>query len=164
MRIKKKLILILTLFSPFINSCGYDPDRDNPTIIRKGEECTITVHDSDHNALSVYVYYNDYDWTFYDEQHTEILITETITLIPKSSIKLTTEDFLVRVGYSVIEFESSIEENIAKNNYDIFENEIRSATKYTFCFIVPSEYNGKKFTDISFTMKVLHSYRFCPDL
>lgn len=144
-----------------IHACGGDRFKDNPFVIGIGQNLSITLS-NENNNLHFYIYYNEHEYKYCDESESEMFMMETVTFVPEGVLKLTSQDFVMISNYSKQRYDTLISENIEKKGYNIFGNEIRSETKYTFCFIVPTDFNGQKINDISYTMFIFNKFSLCP--
>ena len=135
---KKRIFFIMALvgiFAILFSGCGPDRNSDNPNLFFLGENCKI-FRDSKYVAT---VTYNSYSDEEIEDSIDEVLLIETVTIEPVVPIELKIEDFLLRIGYEFYDndndgYHTSIEYNILKNQYDIFENVvITEAVTYSFC-------------------------------
>ncbi len=153
---KLKIMICILLASLLVlTSCG--PHAKNPDVINLNESCNIYNGDD----LLAIVSYDDFNSENIMGQTDSVLIIETLTIAPIGSIKLQKNDFLLEIwyeDYSNIEegYKTSIEYNIEKNKYDIFEQEISDKITYHFCFIVPKEKNGSKYNEVGISLLIFH--------
>ena len=159
--INKRILFIIALVGVFaILFLGCGPDQFNPSVVCLEENCKI-YRDSKHVAT---VTYNSYSDEEIEDSIDEVLLIETVTIEPLVPIELTIDDFLLGIGYEFYDndsdrYHTSIEYNILKNQYDIFENAvITEAVTYSFCFVVPREKNGTLYTQVGVRLLVFHNY------
>lgn len=112
--------------------------------------------------LLTVVTYDDFYTVNILEQEDYVLIVETITITPINSIQLRKEDFLLGLGYETYSncdrYQSSIDYNIEKNQYDIFNQEVSEKVTYHFCFIVPKVKNDISYDQVLVSFLIFHNY------
>lgn len=155
---RERLIWILFVFA-FLFMVGCGPSAENPDTIHLGESCEIYMN----GECIATVSYDDYYAESLVEQADSVLIVETITITPASSIQLYRNDFLLGLGYEFYNsdedrYQTSVEYNIEKNQYDIFEKEVNEDITYQFCFIVPKERNGTRYDQVGVSFHIFHRY------
>lgn len=121
--INRKFVFGVIFFLCLLTSCS--PHSINPDVINLNESCNIYNGDE----LLATVSYDDFYSEKMSDQGNLALIVETLTITPMKTIRLLTNDFLLAPMYENYsnddeKYKSSIEYNIEKNQYDIFENEI----------------------------------------
>ena len=159
----KRIIFIAALVGALailFTGCGPDRDKDNPDLVFLNETCNI-YRDGEHIVTVSYVGYSSEEID--NTTNNQVLVIETITIQPLVPIELNIEDFLLTLGYEVYEndkdkYHTSIEYNIQKNQYDIFENAINEVVTYNFCFVIPKEKNGTLYSQVGASLLVFHSY------
>lgn len=142
--IRKRIIFIVALVGAIailFTGCVPDRDKDNPNVIFLSENCNI-YRDGKHIVTVSYDSYSSEE--IENTQDNEVLVIETITIQPLVPIELTIDDFLLSIGYDVYEndkdkYRTSIEYNMQKNQYDIFENIVNEVVTYNFCFVIPKK-------------------------
>lgn len=160
---KMKLFIALSLF--FILSMtgcimvGFEPSAENPDIVHLGERCEIYKYGE---CIAV-VSYDDYSAEIPADQIDSVLIMETITITPVSSVQLYTNDFLLGLGYEFYtsdedRYPTSVAYNIEKNKYDIFEQEVEKSVTYRFCFLIPKERNGTRYDQVGVSFLIFHRH------
>ena len=161
--INKRILFIIALvgvFAILFSGCGPDRYSDNPNVFFLEENCKI-YRDSKHVAT---VTYNSYSDEEIEDSIDEVLVIETVTIKPVVPIELKIDDFLLGIGYEFYDndndrYHTSIEHNIQKNQYDIFENAvITEAVTYSFCFVILREKNGTLYTQVGADLFIFHSY------
>lgn len=153
-------ILSLCVVSIFVALLvGCKPEA-NPDFVYLNESCEIY---EDGKLVATVSYIEISDESIENTIADEILIIETITIAPSTTMKLKEDDFLLSIGYDIYEsdadkYKTSIEYNEIKNQYNIFENNINEEVTYKFCFIVPKEVNGVAYNSVGITLLVFHQY------
>lgn len=157
MKIERLICILCGFIFLFIVGCG--PSAENPDIIHLGESCEIYKYGECIATIS----YDDYSVEILVDQVDSVLIVETITITPASSIQLYINDFLLGLGYEFYnndedKYQTSVEYNIEKNQCDIFEKEVKESVTYQFCFIVPKERNGTRYEQVGVSFLIFHQF------
>lgn len=161
---KNRIIAFIIAFALVIailfTGCGPDRDKDNPDVFFLNETCKI-YRDGEHIVTVSYDSYASEE--IENTTNNEVLVIETITIQPLVPIELNIEDFLLTLGYEVYEndndkYRTSIEYNLQKNQYDIFENAIDEVVTYNFCFVVPKERNGTLYSQVGVSLLIFQDY------
>ena len=159
---KKYKLILQTLLVSFLSlfSCGIDPRKDNPGYIYIGETYKISRYRED---KSVFEFYLTNEGFTFETIEDNALIKSKATFDPLQSFTMKESDIFAEVNNIKYDMDTgegkiftSSEYNIKENGYDIFEKEISSKITYTFCYIAPLIYEGKKFQN-SAICYVFHS-------
>ena len=160
---RKRLISFLIGFiCLFLVGCNPHHD-DSREILYIGDSYTINEYISGVGyADLVTILYDDCYAEELDEDY--VLIVETVTIIPGTSLQLTQDNFVLGVGYESYDSnhprrKSSIKYNIERNQYDIFSKEITDSTTYHFCFIIPIQHDSCRYDEIGIQLIVFNRIR-----
>lgn len=153
---KKVLKLLFIFIILILTSCGIDIRHDNPDVIFPNENCEIYID----GKLIANVEYNSTSVSELDD--TNILVKYILIISPINSLKLTSNDFLLRIGYESFElrnyYYTSIEYNIKVNGYDIFENNLDKSVTYEFNFIALKEKNNQSYNNVGIELFIFDMY------
>lgn len=144
---------------------GCNPHHvDNQGYIYIGESYTIREYISEETFTIATIVFDDF--TAEEINEDDVLIVETLTIIPERALQLTQNDFLLEAAYEShynddLRRKTDIEYNIKKNQYDIFSKEITDQTTYNFCFVIPikNEYHRYDEKGYGIGLLVMHKIR-----